>query len=50
MEELQQKQTSLHNSIEAIAQAMKSLSEMDKQLKQELRALETRIRRKKYNL
>ena len=50
MDELQQKQTSLQNSIEAIAQAMKSLSDMDKQLKQELKELETRIRRTKYNL
>ena len=50
MDELQQKQISLKNSIEAISQAMKSLSDMDKQLKQELKELETRIRRTKYNL
>ena len=36
--------------MEAISQAIKSLSAMDKQLKQELKELETRIRRTKYNL
>ena len=50
MEELQLKRIGLQNSINAISETIKSLEDMDKQLKQELKELETKIRRTKYNL